>query len=656
MSFDDNPSNKRARASGEVLDYLLQEFEHNHNPSPEQRKEISDRTSMSEKAVRIWFQNRRAKLRKLERMGKNSIGGGGGGGGTSSIHSSRSNSISINDSSRPNSLLYNFNLIPIEINEKYCLVDCLSLSVGSWQRIKTGFHDESLLKLSLLNLSPFTLNTVMSNVDLLVILSKKNLELNYFFLAILNNCKILFRIFYPILSIITCLLLDNNINKENSELRVSLSHQPKFLVYFFNGAHAESNQWSICDDFSEGQQVLQAYCNEGGSSIPHVLVGVKNSLKFLNAYILENNQLGHLHQNPQQILQQQMQQHQQHQQLYNPHDQQSGPEFIPFDDDGVNAVGEHDFQFKTDANIDWDNGKFNNFSPLGGGMDSETSPNSITSNNSAGNIHVGPLIPNNQQQNMHNNTNHNKSEEGDRPKDGNDTPNGANGSHNNNHHNSHSNSNSNNSNNSSNGTNGHGVVGQNSVHPTHNNKGSNVSGNNSSNIHHPNNSNNKEFTLNSPDFFNGGQTPGLASSLNPNEPVTESLIHSPSTNLQAYTHQNHSPYGAADLKHSYTGVVGQEGEHDMSTEPFIDLNGLGDTPGGASISINPMKEGANGTESGHPAGAGQPELAQQANQQDFEFTLSNDFIAQTPGSEANYAASHNNQHVDSFIDYNSHYP
>ncbi|KAK6456919.1 uncharacterized protein RJT20DRAFT_134218 [Scheffersomyces xylosifermentans] len=282
MSSDENSStSKRTRASGEALDYLLQEFEHNHNPTTEQRKEISERTGMAEKAVRIWFQNRRAKLRKFERMNRLTNG-------TSSIHSSRSNSFSNISPIHPNHLQQ---AIPIEVNEKYCFIDCSSLSVGSWQRIKSGFHDERSLKNNLVNLSPFTLNSVMNNVDLLVILSKKNFEINYFFSAVSNNSKILFRIFYPISSIVTCSLLDNNINKENNELRVSLSHQPKFSVFFFNGVNSQSNQWSICDDFSEGQQVSQAYVSEGGTSIPHVLVGVKNSLQYLNSFILENIQL-----------------------------------------------------------------------------------------------------------------------------------------------------------------------------------------------------------------------------------------------------------------------------------------------------------------------------------------------------------------------------
>ncbi|RLV93532.1 Regulatory protein PHO2 [Spathaspora sp. JA1] len=278
----DEGSSKRTRASGEVLDFLLSEFERNANPTPEQRRFISEKAGMNEKAVRIWFQNRRAKLRKFERMQKQS--------GHANIPPPPSMS------SRSSSYRYSMgdvgmrmSNIPIEINEKYCFIDCSSLSVGSWQRIKTGYHDENLLTNNLNNLSPFTLNTIMNNVDLLVILSKKNFEINYFFSAISNNSKILFRVFYPISSIVTCSLLDNNINKENNELRVCLAHQPKFSVYFFNGVNSNSNQWSICDDFSEGQQVSQAYVQNNQTTIPHVLVGGKSSLQYLNSFILENN-------------------------------------------------------------------------------------------------------------------------------------------------------------------------------------------------------------------------------------------------------------------------------------------------------------------------------------------------------------------------------
>lgn len=274
MSIDDTNSGKRTRASGEVLDYLLEEFDHNHNPSAEQRKEISDKTNMTEKAVRIWFQNRRAKLRKSERQVKS---------GPQDMNPghNRSNSTNVNyQTNYPK----NFS-----INENYCFINCSSLSVGSWQRVRAGELLETVLKSELVNLSPFTMVKIMENIDLLVILLKKNLEINYFFSAMAQKSKILFRIFYPLSNILTCSLLDNNINKENSELRVNLSHQPNFSVNFFNGANRSSNQWSICEDFSEGQQVSTAHA-DGGKPIPHVLVGIKASICALNDFILESTQ------------------------------------------------------------------------------------------------------------------------------------------------------------------------------------------------------------------------------------------------------------------------------------------------------------------------------------------------------------------------------
>ncbi|EER30332.1 predicted protein [Candida tropicalis MYA-3404] len=285
------PTQKRIRATGEALEFLISEFQKNANPSPEHRKYISQKACMNEKAVRIWFQNRRAKQRKFERqrLRVNSTGG-------------------VNDFTTGLMKMSN-NSIPIQINDKYCFINCSSLSVGSWQRIKTGIFNESLLKNNLINLSPFVLNQVMNNVDLLIILSKKNSELNYFFSAISNNSKILFRIFYPLNSIVKCSVFKNNFNsnlENSSEIRLNLNFQPKFSVYFFNNdsttPNAMQNQWSICDDFSEGQQVSQAYTKvyDGAieeNSTPHVLVGSTRALQFLSNYI-SHYQQQQLHQSP----------------------------------------------------------------------------------------------------------------------------------------------------------------------------------------------------------------------------------------------------------------------------------------------------------------------------------------------------------------------
>ena len=110
---------------------------------------------------------------------------------------------------------------------------------------KTGFHQSNLLTNNLINLAPVTLNQVMSNADLLIILLKKNLELNYFFLAISNNSRILFRIFYPLNAVVKCSLFDNNYYQNNntnvtnssddnniSEIRLNLCQNPNFWCIF----------------------------------------------------------------------------------------------------------------------------------------------------------------------------------------------------------------------------------------------------------------------------------------------------------------------------------------------------------------------------------------------------------------------------------------
>lgn len=586
MSFDENLASKRTRALGEVLDYLLAEFEHNHNPSPEQRRDISERTGMNEKAVRIWFQNRRAKLRKLERMGRaGSSGGagsgggaggggaagtghaaagvaydasphrGGGGGGAAgalgpaggaaapgshsgSMHSLRSSSfLHINHGPGAGGAAGGARYFtpPVEINENYCLVDCLLLLVGLWQRIKTGYHDEGALRLLLVNLAPLTLNSAMLHVDLLVILSKKNLELNYFFLAVANECKILFRIFYPLLLIITCLLLDNNINKENNELRVLLLHQPKFLVFFFGGANAELNQWSICDDFSEGQQVLLAFCSEGGTLIPHVLVGVRNLLQFLNAYIMHNVQ-----------------------------QQQHIPAAVaaPLRQPPPGAA--HRAYAMGYGDLEWDESRFNGFLPLGG-LESETSPNSVTSNasNSSSMQRVGPLHP---------------TSGGRMP--GRRPPAAA----------------------------ASAVAGGEGAKPP--------------------------FGVDTPDFL-GGHTPDLGES----DLKGAELTHSPAA---TYTHL--TLQAALEYDEMASHNIGAE-------EQFIDLQGLGYNAEAGS----PVASGASGSAEGaeeREGGSGILAAPNQTPHQEFDFTLGGEFL-HTPGSEA---AASQNHHVDSFIDYNSHYP
>lgn len=271
---------RRSRASGEILELLISEFNKSSNPSSAVRKIIATKTGMTERSVRIWFQNRRAKQRKLEKLKK--------------VKEEEQQKELGERLGGPSSML------PLEINEKYSLIDCRSLAVGQWQRIRSG----SISKRSLVgihNLSPRLLNKSMDTTDLLVILSKKDHELNYFFSGVFQNEKVLFRIFFPVANIVRTSFIDNQAQKSSgdseknmnisphTQLQMELSAPPKFAVHFFRDpstGRENANKWSICEDFSEGQQVGSAHIGENGTGIPHVLAGSIPHLQYLNTAIL----------------------------------------------------------------------------------------------------------------------------------------------------------------------------------------------------------------------------------------------------------------------------------------------------------------------------------------------------------------------------------
>lgn len=318
LSLDDTTnSQKRTRASGEILNYLMNEFNNNSNPTTVMRKEIALKTGMPERSVRIWFQNRRAKARKMEKLNQNSNANTNDSNDNDKDVKSNNNSkddLHSNDSASSitpnmtsgnnNAMQYalsKMNTLPMEINGKYYLIECKSLSVGSWQRIRSGYvKSESLKRLN--NLSPRLLCEIMSTTDLLVILSKKDQELNYFFSGVFQNEKVLFRIFYPIINILKCSLLNQtqsmnnneNYNSDYSEtlLQIELGASPQFAVHFSRDpttGKENANQWSICEDFSEGQQVAAAFTGEGGTGLPHILSDDLDRLKYLNTLISSLN-------------------------------------------------------------------------------------------------------------------------------------------------------------------------------------------------------------------------------------------------------------------------------------------------------------------------------------------------------------------------------
>ncbi|KAH3667979.1 hypothetical protein OGAPHI_001733 [Ogataea philodendri] len=292
---DQSTQTRRSRASGEILSLLVAEFNRNSNPNTNVRKDIASRTGMTERSVRIWFQNRRAKARKMEKLYQNN----------GSLHLTDSNARDpqseplvkdtqiqnhSHDASMPK------RKIEIEINERYSLIDCVSVSVGPWQRIRSGYLDPDSLR-EVPNLSPRVVYDLMNTTDLLIMLSKKDHELNYFFSGVFQNEKVLFRIFFPLATVLTCSLL--NYRTQNSEQReatadsteqvqLQLAAPPKFAVHFLKDlttGKEHHNQWSMCEDFSEGQQVVAAFVGEGGTEIPHILTGSLEFLQYLNTFI-----------------------------------------------------------------------------------------------------------------------------------------------------------------------------------------------------------------------------------------------------------------------------------------------------------------------------------------------------------------------------------
>lgn len=294
---DDGGQGKRTRASGEILNYLIAEFNRNSNPTTAMRKSIAAKTGMPERSVRIWFQNRRAKARKLEKLQK---------GPSSDARRSDEGDSGDHSSATPlGSMLSRMDTLPVDINEKYSFIQCRCVSVGSWQRIRTGSTNGEYLK-DMVNLSPKIIYRLMETTDLLVVLSKKDQEINYFFSGVFQNDKVLFRIFFPIVSIVKSSILNQSQQPgENGEnpgvgytdtlLQIDLTTSPKFAVHFLrdpaNGSE-NPNQWSICEDFSEGQQVALAHTGDGGSQIGHVLTGDTTHLKYLNNFIMAELQSG----------------------------------------------------------------------------------------------------------------------------------------------------------------------------------------------------------------------------------------------------------------------------------------------------------------------------------------------------------------------------
>ncbi|GMM33366.1 Pho2 protein [Saccharomycopsis crataegensis] len=302
---------KRARVTGSKLAILLSEYDINPNPSPDSRKLIAAKVGLAERSVRIWFQNRRAKNRKEQRERD---ARGGHGLMDPSVVTGSSRGI-YNSLTAPHDL---GRVIPVHINHHYDFIHANSITIGAWQRIKQDSAINHHFQPQLLSLSPISVEALMSDpLDLAIIYSKKDQEINYFFTSYNKGQKILFRIYFSLADChsVTCNGIDKvsssyqtsvsspttptssssfnpNPSPLNSELTLCLSNCPRFAVYFtFPDTNSPGSMgdaramWTPSEDFSVDHQVRNAYFGVGGKSIPHKIVGRTVALKILEQEI-----------------------------------------------------------------------------------------------------------------------------------------------------------------------------------------------------------------------------------------------------------------------------------------------------------------------------------------------------------------------------------
>jgi hypothetical protein len=63
----EDPSRKRTRATAEQLAVLEDTFSVNVSPNSKLRKQLADQLKMTDRSIQIWFQNRRAKVKHMQK-------------------------------------------------------------------------------------------------------------------------------------------------------------------------------------------------------------------------------------------------------------------------------------------------------------------------------------------------------------------------------------------------------------------------------------------------------------------------------------------------------------------------------------------------------------------------------------------------------------
>lgn len=241
---------KRQRATPQQLQVLLDEFTINNTPNSKRREEIGQKIDMTERSVQIWFQNKRAKSKRVTNRININIHNG------SSQKFSEATSMVSPTSVSPNKQLlaqetsmlsltsndYNEFISTASLSKNSILLSCFSINIGSWR--ENYKSDSGLEKFQ-------------------VLFSFEDATINY----ILFNSTKDFLIKVPMEHIEMVTYMDFNWSTKIADLQIKSTKCPLFYIKSLPTA----DRWFPCQDFTER---LQA-----SSTFFHKLTGPASLLK-----------------------------------------------------------------------------------------------------------------------------------------------------------------------------------------------------------------------------------------------------------------------------------------------------------------------------------------------------------------------------------------
>ncbi|THU83409.1 homeobox-domain-containing protein, partial [Dendrothele bispora CBS 962.96] len=219
---------KRCRVTPEQLIHLQRYFTSDRSPTAARRREISELLGMEERQTQIWFQNRRAKAKTLDRMLSNRPG--------ADTPSDTPNFVNTADMD-----LYNL----VHEDEPITLIPCTDLSIGTWRRIAT----------------------TVSKHDLIAYVSKSKRCLTWFILSGGNGFK---------MEIPFDAIREVNFQGAPPATGVAtflLSDPPRFYLEHSTAPRMDggmSMSWKQCSDWTEGAQATLVLRHELLGPIAHL--------------------------------------------------------------------------------------------------------------------------------------------------------------------------------------------------------------------------------------------------------------------------------------------------------------------------------------------------------------------------------------------------